>query len=750
MIKQLKLSEDYFDLKKINKYATLMTLGNGYMGVRGTQEEKYPSQKRGFYVAGIYNNASIDEPEELVNLPDVMGIEIEVDGEMFSHMSGKTISYDRTLHLDQGEITKDIVWEREDGLRLHFSFRRMVAKHDLHVLASKVTIISLNREATIKTRTGIDGQQTNFGRQHLLEEHLQVHEEKYMQGIYKTTNSYQTIALFTTCNYSKGCQVDFYAKNRQILSESTTLLKEKKSFSIEKLSAIYTSIDSELDQLGDVGLSKVKELSQKGYNHVLHLSEAKWKEYWEDSRIEIGSPNLMDQQAIDFALYHLEIMVPKHNNNLSVAAKALTGEGYKGHVFWDTEVFIMPYYLYNEPHVAKQLLQYRYKRLPQALERAKENGYEGAQFPWESARTGMEETPTYAAINIKTGKRQKVASALSEHHIVADIAYAVIQYYNVTQDQEFMLNEGLKMLKETSKFWLSRTSERNGQLHILNVIGPDEYTEFVDNNAYTNYMAHYTVERTLHYMEVFNFVEEAFQTKAKEFLNRLYLPKVNSNDLIPQDDTFLQKPVIDLKKYKAKQGSQSILLDYSRDEVNDMQILKQADVVMLFYLLPHLFSEEVVQKNFTYYEDKTIHDSSLSKAIHSILAMRFEEKDMAYKLFQEACLIDLGSNPHSSDEGIHAASLGSIWLAVFSFLNVSFKNERISIQPKIPKEWTYFKCPLYYRGRKIVVTVEAGKLFIQKIKGEAIFIEVSSKSYHLIDRLQIDLTSNLAFERKRF
>ncbi|MFD2924823.1 glycoside hydrolase family 65 protein [Halobacillus naozhouensis] len=748
-MRNLKLSEDHFDLKKINKYATLMTLGNGYMGIRGTHEEDYPIQKRGLFVAGIYNNSSTEEPEEIVNLPDVMGIDLEIDGEVFSSLKGKTISYDRTLHMDRGELTKDVVWEREDGLRLQFTFRRLASKHDVQVLASKVSIESLNRDVTITLRTGIDAQQTNFGRQHLLEDHVQVHDETYMQGTYTTTRSHQTIGLFSTCTYSKSCDVHFFAKNRQLLCESTAALKKNEPFHMEKLNAVYTSIDQRVDDLKEVGLAKVKQLSEEGYERILQQSENAWEDFWNERRIEIHSSNPMDQQAIDFAQYHLEIMAPKHNPNLSVAAKGLTGEGYKGHVFWDSEIFILPYHLYNDPKAAKQLLEYRYNRLPEARERAKANGHEGAQFPWESARTGKEETPAYAAINIKTGERQKVASALAEHHIVADIAYAVLHYYQVTNDEEFMAAKGLTMLEETSKFWLSRTSERDGQLHLLNVIGPDEYTEFIDNNAYTNYLAHYIVKQTLQVLDAINELNEEFRKAAEDFLNRLYLPKENADQLIPQDGTFLRKPAIDLSKYKKNQGSQSILLDYSRGEVNEMQILKQADVVMLLYLFPDLFSKETIERNFTYYEEKTIHDSSLSKAIHSILAMRCGQEELAYQLFQEACLIDLGPNPHSSDEGIHAASLGSIWLAVFSFLNLSFEQERIKLNPTLPQAWSSFKFPFHYKGRKITVEMNQDALWLEKVGGDPIDLEIGKQRYQLIDHLEIPLHKDNELHKER-
>jgi hypothetical glycosyl hydrolase len=301
-----------------------------------------------------------------------------------------------------------------------------------------------------------------------------------------------------------------------------------------------------------------------------------------------------------------------------------------------------------------------------------------------------------------------------------------------------MRNQGLSLLKETALFWMSRASDENGRLTIKDVIGPDEYTEHVDNNAYTNYMAAYNVEQALHFIEVYQETDDTFVARGRDFLNRLYLPKPNEDGLIPQDDTFLQKPEIDLAPYKERQGSQAILQDYSRQEVIDMQILKQADVVMLLYLFPNLFSKEIVLKNLKYYEEHTIHDSSLSKAIHAIVAARCDNMQMAYRFFQEACLIDLGPDPHSSDEGIHAASLGAIWLAVvFGFVNLRNKNGRLSIQPHLPREWSNVSLPLHFQGSQIEIVLTHQKLEISKVSGTDVLLELNGEEILLTDKVEL-------------
>jgi hypothetical glycosyl hydrolase len=730
--------DNNFDLHSLNKFSSVMALGNGYLGVRAAYEENYTGQTRGMYVAGVYNKASANDTSDLVNLPDIFGMLIEIDGKIFSMLEGEVLSYQRALILETGELRREFIWKNKTGARFQFVFQRFVAKDRLHLLASKVTITSLDQQARIKIITGIDAQQTNFGRQHLIEESVRVFNEEILQGVYQTTETGITIAITASIHAPVASRISFSAKNRQLNAAIVQDIAKDETFVFEKIGTVYTSLESENPESD--GLADLKVNRLLGYEALFEKSANAWQEFWLQKGIEIQSSDEFDQTAMDFALYHMEIMTPAHDERFSVGAKGLTGEGYKGHVFWDTEIFIAPFHLFTEPETAKKLLRYRYLHLQQAKEKAAQNGYEGALFPWESALSGKEETPEFAAINIRTGTRQKVASSLSEHHIVADIAFLVVQYFQNTLDEEFMKNEGLVLLKETAQFWISRTVEEGNKLSIKDVIGPDEYTEHIDNNAYTNFMAYYNVEQALYFMEQYQDADEQLISQGLDFLKRLYLPVPNEVNIIPQDDTFLSKPEIDLTPYKQTQGSQAILLDYSRAEVNEMQILKQADTVMLLYLFPDLFPKEVVAKNLHYYEEHTIHDSSLSKAIHAIVAARCDDEEAAYRFFKEACLIDLGPNPHSSDEGIHAASLGAIWLtAMYGFANMKQGADRLTFNPKLPKNWSVLTFPLTYQGRKLKVKLSHDHFELTKLSGLDLTIEINGKEFHLSDRVEAEI-----------
>lgn len=701
MMDATTLNEPAFSPHNLNKYASLMASGNGYLGVRATHEEDYTRQTRGLYLAGLYHRAGSGETQELINLPDIVGVQIELNGTPFSLLSGHIDAWDRQLNFATGELRRSVIWQSPCGAHFALESRRFASAAQPELFALRLTITPLDSSARITLSTGIDATQTNTGRQHLDETQIRVFGQHLLQGIYTTQDGTAEAIITSYCHVSGEAHSNVTAKNRCLWQHSIVELAAGESVTLEKLNWLSWSGD----RRGDIAtrsqqhLDAIRQCARQGYNRLFRASMDKWREYWLQCRVKIEAHDPRDQQALDYALYHLYIMTPEHDERSSIAAKGLTGEGYKGHVFWDTEVFLLPFHLFTRPAIARQLLRYRWHNLPGARAKARRNGWQGALFPWESARYGEEETPEFAAINIRTGERQKVASAEAEHHLVADIAWAVTAYWQVTGDAGFMAHEGMDLLMETARFWISRTTECCGRLEIHDVIGPDEYTEHVNNNAYTNYMAYENVEQAVHFARHFGRTDEAFYASATRFLQRLWLPKCNQNSVMPQDDTFLSKPAINLSQYKLTAGKQTILLDYSRAEVNEMQILKQADVVMLNYMLPDRFTRQECLANLQFYEPRTIHDSSLSKAIHGIVAARCGDRQQAYRFWREGIDIDLGEEPHSSDDGIHAAATGAIWLgATQGFAGLNIYHGTLQFAPRLPDNWQKMVFPLQWQG----------------------------------------------------
>lgn len=370
----------------------------------------------------------------------------------------------------------------------------------------------------------------------------------------------------------------------------------------------------------------------------------------------------------------------------------------------------------------------------------------------------FEVTPVLGAADIITGKATKIWSGFIEQHITSDIAFATWQYFQVTNDQDFMNKYGYELLMDTAKFWASRLewNEKAKKYHINNVIGPDEYKEHVNNNAFTNYMAHWNIKKAMLYYTELKTTKPKIFTRLNEKLDlettykiwedridKIYLPQPRKKDLlISQDDTYLDLEVIDLTKYKNQENVGSIFKDYNLEQVNKIQVSKQADIMVLFYLLEDFFSAEIKKANWEYYEPKTLHDSSLSLSTHSVLASDMKDTTMAYDLFKKATEIDLRPNMKTSDHGIHAASLGGIWQCIVNgFGGVRMLNGQLRIEPKLPDSWHKLNFSINWHGDILKITVKHNEFTIEKATSINKSTEIlhNGKIHTITNRLTISL-----------
>ena len=760
------VSEIKFEEKYIGKTEAIFALGNGYIGLRSANEERYLNEKRDLFISGTFNKANKNEVTELPNVADVTEIEILINGKHLMLNASNNKEYVKYLNLKTGELNRTFVYLDEEGNEYSLKFNRFVAQDRLHVIVNRVEITPLSKTANIRFISGINGQVTNTGSQHFNEGEKRVYEYKYIQMLQETSESCITFIQNSAHNiYINGDKIEekpeLSIDRRKVTISNNYDLTQGQTLVIEKFSNIYTTRDitSEnltIEQIRDASLDEIKEISNMSYEILFNSNKEVWSSYWNDQNIVIEG-NDYDQLAIRFAQYHLKVMTPSHDNRCGIAAKGLSGEGYKGHSFWDTEIFILPFYTYSKPEIARKLLEYRYLSIGGARKKAKDNGYEGAMYPWESAwLEDGEVTPVWGAVDIVTGKSTKIWSGFIEQHITSDITFAIWQYYMVTNDEDFMEKYGYEIMFDTAIFWASRLEwdEIKQRYHINEVIGPDEYKEHVDNDAFTNWLAYWTIETAINYYnklkesdsEVIRKLESklSLQNAMENWttkLPKIYLPEPRDLDnVIPQNDTFLSLEDIDLTKYKNQEHIGSMFKDYNLDQVNKIQVVKQADVVMLLYLLEHKFSKEVKKANYDYYEKRTLHDSSLSLSTHSILASDIDEKDLAYKLFQEATKIDLGENMKTSDHGIHAASLGGLWqIVVNGFGGLRMVGGNLRINPKLPENWSRLSFSFMWKGNKldIELTKEGIKIEVKDEMLEEIEILVYDKKYVLNQILKI-------------
>lgn len=725
---------------------------NGYFGVRAAGGLPSLAGKRGMFVAGLFNCAYEDEVTELVNCPDVTEFRLILQGEEICPDRTEMKNYERKFNTSTGELVITMLFALKSGEEIQVVERRFASMANRHLFVQSITVSAVNKERVSGTLlTGINGQQTNSGVSHFKKVNCRVYDREmmHMKG-YLAENALSVLEV-------GGCRSEspvFTLKRRAVDAAYDVKTSAGQSWTLEKYVYIHKQEDmEELDRQKTI----LKGCMETGYEDALRAHKEEMERLWSQAAIHIEGAALEEEASIAFAQYHLLGMMPWNSSASSIAAKGLTGEGYKGHVFWDTEIFMLPFFLYNFPQAARQLLEFRYKGLDGAREKAVNYGYEGAMYPWEAAVSGKEETPLYAALNIHSGKANKVWSGIKEHHVTADIVYAIWQYYSMTGDQEFMEKYGYEVIFEAAAFWVSRAQwcEQKQAYVILDIIGPDEYTEHIDNNAYSNYMAKYCVslaaelagELEKENPGLYQKLHAAKRRKSwEEFSENIYLPIPNEEQIIPQDDTFLTKKELPhIEKYKESETKQAVLQDYSRDEVVDMQVLKQADTVMLLNLFPHMFSPEVVRKNVLYYESRTIHDSSLSYCAHAQACAAIGALDLAWKFFEKCMVIDLNENPKDTTDGIHAASLGGIWTCIiFGFAGVNYEKDVLHISPRLPSHWKKMEFQLKVKGQDVKLTLSNSEVCLenqgeQQPKAKQLQVEIGTEIYRLEDSLQIIL-----------
>ncbi len=801
-IKEGIIRENTFDPEQLGKCEAIMSLGNGYLGVRSAAEEHYMQETRGAFVAGTFNKFDENEVTELPNAADMTAVDIFLDGERFSLADGVTEGYTRELNIYSGELYRHAVWTSPEGKKAEFSFYRIVSLKRLHVMAQRIEIRPAG-DMTIKLRTGIDGRMTNTGSQHFSDGDKRFYDKQFIQFVQTTTQSGITFVNTTTHKltldgepFAQEAQV--FIERRKIFAGFEIEVKAGQCLVIEKYSNLYTTRDLEMEgkeisELQEISLNTCKETGELGYAVLRDESARQWKEeVWEKAPIRIegkadaasraGAENgvqgedeaqaengvqaesdaqsdgvtaaEMDQFAVHFAQYHMRLMVPRHDQRMNIGAKALSGEGYKGHTFWDTEIFLLPYYCFTDPEAARKLEEYRYLSLPGAHAKAKHNGYRGAMFPWESAwLDDGEVTPEFMDVDIVTGKPIKVWSGIIEQHITSDVAFGVWQYGILTDDQDYMDKYGYELIMDTAIFWASRLEKGgDGKYHINDVVGPDEFREHVNDNAFTNYMAHWNMAKAMEYYrllkekkpELFAVLNKKLDLdgayeKWKDGCANLYLPAPTAEHVLPQDDRYLSCRDIDLSKYKEQEHVGGITRDYNMEQINEIQVSKQADALVLFFLLENEFSQDVKKATWEYYEKRTIHDSSLSLSTHSVLASDMGEKKLAYDLFRKASMIDLGPFMGSSNAGVHAASFGGVWqCVVYGFGGVRMLDGHLRINPALPDNWEKLSYTLMWKGQKLDVEVSKDTIRIKNLTGDKVVeLEVAGEKRSVIGELKV-------------
>ena len=702
---------------------SIFTLGNGYLGSRGIYEEMPEGTEPGTYIAGVYDAAASMVPE-LVNAPNPVNFRIVVEGEKLDIGRMDVLETERTLDLAKGLLVRRTVFSDTKKRKFLYESLRFFSFHNVHTGGMQVYFKALDKPAKIIVQDMVDDSVTNVG--DILEgrkRHTQlVNVARFEDMNYlcvKTFTKNIRIAYASFLAVARGLGQGVGTLNR-IFNMS---LRKGETVCFTKIFSIRTSRHTSHARLRKLAVNELKHAKRAGFKCLLEKHQEAWQEKWKIAEVSIKGDRAA-QKALRFNIYHMLISGNENDDNVSIGARTLSGHGYRGHVFWDTELFILPFFIYTDPRVARNLLVYRFRRLNGARRIAKEQGYKGALFPWESADSGIDVTPPYAKnldgtiIAIRTGDM--------EHHIVSDVAYGVLDYFNATNDADFMLKAGLEILFETARFWASRVTydRKTKKYEIKKVIGPDEFHENVDNNAYTNRMAAWNLRRAGKFYEDFSAkyprhlrrIARKISLDTKEIegwisvADRIKVPFSKSKGIIEEFDGYFRKKDIVLKKFN-RYFMPILPHELSLEDIMKTQLVKQADVVMLMYLLPEEFKERFKAKNYLYYVNRTLHKSSLSPSIYSILASEVRDSTRAYLYFLFSLYADLKNTHGNTVEGIHAASLGGSWQAtIMGFSGFRNMEELPSFEPRLPAHWQNITFCMKWRRCVLRVSISNKKI----------------------------------------
>jgi len=705
------IAETGYDPLRESTHGSRFSISNGFMGIRGggaiNRGARWTVPPR-TYVAGLFDTPDGEGSiPALVPAADWLQLRILLPCEAQVRHADEVLSHRVTLDLRRGALLTESRLLDPRGASGRMSTLRLVS---LDQRAVGLQLVQLEIEAG-EVEVSLEASFQGLG--------LGLTAERLEQdlGIWRTRHSGKQLAIAAAASLQIDGQ-DCPPTTARPFAWSWTWTSRPGQVVRFGRTVVMVRNDSNAVDLGSAARSQLRDALRLGWNGVIAAHEAAWAARWRCSDVE-GDPAA--QQALRFAAYHLNSAANPADERVSVGARALTGDDYHGHVFWDTEVYLLPFYILTWPEAARALLMYRFHTLGAARAKAARMGWRGAMYAWESADTGAEATPEHVV-----GPDRRVVAVLcgtQEQHITADVAYAVWQYWQATADEAFLLDAGAEILLEASRFWASRAQpEADGRCHIRGVIGPDEYHETVDDNAFTNVMARWTIRRAL---EVAALLRSRWPDAWARLSSRLGLDEAElaqwrhaaetmatgldpTTGLFEQFAGFFALEQIDLADYGGRSVPLDVVLGHERTQRS--QVVKQADVVALLGLLPDEFPGAAGAANFGYYEPRCGHGSSLSRAMHGLVAARLGYSEMALRFFQQTAAIDLADTHVAIAGGVHIAALGGIWMmAVLGFAGLSLQGDAVGVDPQLPSGWHSLGFRVQWRGRRLAIRIDGGE-----------------------------------------
>jgi kojibiose phosphorylase len=721
MDKNWLVCETEFRRATVHPQESVFTIGNGYLCTRGTFEEGLLGDMPATLIHGVFDDAPIVETE-LANAPNWLPLAPFLGDERVQLDAGHLLSHERILSLRNGVLSRRFRWQSSAGQTVDIRYERFISLADKNIMAIRCRITPVDFTGPVTFQGSLDGNVDNAGLQHWnkVEQGQADRQTVFLQTATRGTGIMLCEAARLQVEGAADVTYEVHQQEKVPTVVAHFQVEQGQTVMVEKVVTLFTSHDVGRNTR-TAALVKLAEVTAQGpaYDRLLRASAQSWAAYWADTDIEIVGDDEA-QVATRHMIFQILIAAPRDDEYVSIAAKTLSGFGYRGHVFWDTEIFILPFFTFTQPQIARDLLLYRYHTLGGARRKAQEGGRKGAQYPWESAMTGDEVTPSWvpAPAGHPDGLQQvRVWTGDIEIHISSDIAYAVWQYWRATGDDVFMVRYGAEMILDTAVFWGCRAEwdDRAEHYEFTNVIGPDEYHEHVDNNFFTNYMAKWHLQLAL---DILAWLRKHDPAKAAELterlaltsdvcdhwrqiIDKLYIGRAPDGKVFEQFEGYFTHRDVDLTTLEPRNRSVQAILGIKA--TNETQVLKQPDVLMLLYMLPDKFDEATLRANWDYYTPRTdlTYGSSLAPGIQAILACRLGDPEMAYHFFMQSALIDLKDLRLNTEHGIHGATAGAVWQAVvFGFGGVRLTDQGITATPRLPAHWQRLRFKLFERGQQ--------------------------------------------------
>lgn len=736
------IRETSFDTASHFLDETLFALGNGYIGLRGTAEEGYSgpagTSLDGSYLNGFYESEPIHYPENayalartnqfMLNVPNAKGVSLWLDEERFDLLTGTVEKYERSLDFRTGLLERRLEWTSPFGRKVAIHSRRLVCFENKHLFAIHFEVTPLNFSGAVRLVSTLDGAVKNLeaGDDPRVGSavsgpalHLQGVEQRehFSALIQDTRNSGFTLVSANASELDAPHALSYGQAGLRLEQRYTVQAARGQTVALTKYGSYFSSRDYAASELMARSHEALDRARADGFDALAARQAAYLADFWQQADVEIAGDDAL-QQGIRFNQFHLLQSVGR-DGKTNISAKGVTGEGYEGHYFWDTEIYIFPFFLYNKPEIARKLLDYRWAGLEMARKRARQMSHEkGALYPWRTI--AGEECSAY------------FPAGTAQYHINADIAYSIKLYLDATGDEAYLVQAGAEIVMETARIWAGIGSyNRDGRFVINEVTGPDEYTALVNNNYYTNAMAqlHLRFAASLaeklaaDYPADYERIAAAMQLDASEAAewrraaDLMLLPYDDALQIHAQDDSFLSKKVWDIAN--TPKDKFPLLLNYHPMVIYRHQVCKQADVVLALLLLSEQFSLEDKRRDFDYYEAVTTHDSSLSSCIFSIIASEVGYHDKAYDYFMETARLDLDDTHGNTHYGIHTAAMAGTWMGVaYGFAGMRVVNGELRFAPTLPKQWQHYQFKIHIKGCLLQVRVSGDQTDYTLLHGE--------------------------------